>query len=390
LNKRKIAVITGSRSEFGILQSVIERIIASNFLTLHLYVTGMHLLPKFGKTIEEIKRNNYPNLKEIQMYEENVNSEKFIGYSVSTATKNFTEAFFNDSIEIVLLLGDRVEMLAAGVAAASLNLPIAHIHGGDVSENAQIDEQIRHSLTKMSHLHFTATKLSEKRILQMGEEKWRVYNTGSPSIDNIVSFELFSKRNLINELGLSDLIKDRDELILLVQHPSIFEAEKSGIYINEILECLKRLNKHTIAIYPNNDPGNQLIIDELEKIKGDSFFHIFTNLNRKIYLSILKNAYFMIGNSSSGMIESASFNLPTLNVGIRNLNRESSDNVLTVENGIDNIWDGIQKITSPEFLKICKNVSNIYGNGSASESIVKVLEQTELNFDFFKKKFILR
>ena len=389
--KRKIAVITGSRSEFGILKPVIEKIIESKRLELYLYVTGMHLLPKYGYTIDEIHRLHYPNMKKILMYNIDSNSieKTYIGISISSAIDNFTQAFYKDKPDIILLLGDRVEMLAAGIAAAALNLPIAHIHGGDISENAQIDEQIRHSLTKISHLHFPATELSKKRILQMGEEEWRINNAGSPSLDNIYKFHLLSKRKLIKELKLDEIIREDDDIILCIQHPSIFEAEKSGIYMVEILECLKRLKKHIIIIFPNNDPGSHLIIDELEKVSNEPYFHVFTNLNRKIFLSILKNAIFMIGNSSSGMIETQIFYLPTLNIGIRNLNRESSENVVTVSNGKENIWKGIQKIMSSDYIKFCKSVKNLYGNGQASENIVKVLEQVEINYKLFNKKFIL-
>ncbi len=388
---KKIAVITGARSEFGILIPIIERIIKSEKLKLILYATGMHLLEEYGSSIEEIQSLNYPNLKIVPMYDEehDQNSKTFIGKSISLGISNFTDSFSKDKPDIVLILGDRVEMISATISAATQNIALAHIHGGDVSENAQIDEQIRHAITKLSHLHFTATELSKKRVIQMGEENWRVYNTGSPSIDYIKDTQFFTKEKLIQMLQLEDKILPEDDIILCIQHPTIFESEKSGVFFKETLECLKRLGKHTIIIYPNNDPGSDLIIDIIKKSENVPIFHIFKNLERKKYLSIMKHALFMIGNSSSGIIESALFKLPVLNIGIRNLNRECSDNVVTIKNGTDNIWEGIQKIIDPKFINFCKSIRNIYGDGNASEKIVKILEEIELNYHLFNKKFIL-
>jgi UDP-hydrolysing UDP-N-acetyl-D-glucosamine 2-epimerase len=316
----------------------------------------------------------------------------YIGYAISRGVKEFTDAFIKDKLDIVLVTGDRVEMLAAATAAASLKIPMAHIHGGDVTENAQIDEQIRHALTKFAHLHFTATEKSKQRVLQMGEEDWRVFNVGSPSMDFIVQMELFSKEMLLSKLGLSTTVQKDDDIILCVQHPAIAESDKAGEYMREIIQALKKFGHHVILIYPNNDPGSELIISEIDRLlkEKDPHFHAFQNLDRKTYLSTMKYAQFMIGNSSSGFIDSALFHVPVINIGIRNKNRESSDNVIHVETGFDNIWKAILKATSKSFRQACQSVKNAYGDGHASERIVKELEEIEMNFRILNKKFVPR
>ncbi len=389
---KKVGVVTGARSEFGLLLSIIKGIRESKKMKLILYVTGMHLLREFGSTINEIKNFNFPNMRIIPMYDDKSSRSDFryLGDSISNAVKNFVHSFQTDSPDIILLTGDRAEMLAAGIAAATLKLPIAHIHGGDIAENAQIDEQIRHALTKFSHLHFTATELSMKRVLQMGEEDWRVYCVGSPDIDAIIENDLLSKQDLYRQLGIANQFQDNEEFVLCVQHPAVAEAEKSGQYMQDTLTSLERLGKQVILIYPNNDPGSDLIIDEIKNKEDNPRFHIYRSLERKVYLSVMKYALFMIGNSSSGIIESATFHLPVVNIGIRNLNRETSENVINVSYDSESIWKEIQKAISPEFRQFCLQVKSKYGDGTASKKILQVLGNIEINYTLLDKKFVLR
>ncbi len=388
---KKIGIITGARSEFGLLALTIKRVSESKKLSLLLYVTGMHLLQEFGHTVDEVKKD-FPNVRIIPMYDEkaSLNDTAYVGNSLSKAVKNFVEAFKVDLPDIIILTGDRVEMMAAGVAAATLRIPIAHVHGGDVAENAQIDEQIRHALTKFAHVHFPATELSKKRIIQMGEEEWRVHCVGSPVIDSIVEDNLLSKNELCERLGLPSQILGNEDIVLCVQHPSVAEAKKSGHYMKDTLACLERLGKHVILVYPNNDPGSDLIITEIKKIEGNPLFTIYRNLERVVYLSVMKYALFMIGNSSSGIIESTTFHLPVVNIGVRNLNREASENVINVSYGIVPIWNGIQKALSSEFRQFCQHVQNKYGDGTTSKQIVQILENIEINYKLLDKKFVLR
>lgn len=389
---KKIAIISGARSDFGLIEIIIENIIESKILDLQLYITGMHLLKKFGLTKDIFEKKNYPNRIYVPMYSEtSISLEKMnFGLSLGEGVKNFSLYFSKLNPDIILVSGDRLEMLAACVAAATLGIAIAHVHGGDVSENAQIDEQIRHAITKFAHIHFTASELSKRRILQMGEEKWRVINSGSPELDLIMKSKLLSKKALLENLGLSSKITSIENFVLCVQHPSIYFAKNSGQFMKIILKSLKKINSHTIIIYPNNDPGSDLIINEILKNELHPKFHIFKNLPRKIYLSVMKHALFMIGNSSSGIIESGIFKLPVLNVGIRNLNRECSENVLTVSSDEKMIMEGIQQIMSKKFReKLLLVKKNVYGSGNASEIIVRFLEKLEFNETLYRKKFIM-
>ncbi len=388
-DQKKIGVITGARSDFGLVEFIIDEIITTDLLDIQLYVTGMHLLGKYGKTSDLILKRNYPNTFLVNMYdEESVSNELgYIGKSISKGIKNMVEIFIRKKPDLILLTGDRVEMMAACIAASSLGIAIAHIHGGDISENAQIDEQIRHSITKFAHIHFTASELSKKRVIQMGEEKWRVFNTGSPEIDYSFKKPLMTKSELLHELKIANLTI-QNQYILCVQHPSIYQSEKSGIQMQNILQNLKKMKTDVIIIYPNNDPGNNLIIEEIESVKKDPHFHVFKNLSRRIYLSLMKHAWFMIGNSSSGIIESAIFNLPVLNVGIRNNKRECSQNVFTVSNSKNEIWKGINYIKSDEFNLKCKNLINLYGDGNASLKIVEILKKIPFDDRLYFKKFI--
>lgn len=389
---KNVGVITGTRAEYGLLSVLIGKIARSKNLKLHLYVTGMHLLKEYGHTVDEILEKHYPFMKTIPMYEESSTSSNpaYIGDAISRGIKEFTDSFIKDKLDIVLVTGDRVEMLAAAIAAAALDLPIVHIHGGDISENAQIDEQIRHALTKFAHIHFAATDKSKQRILQMGEESWRVYNVGSPSIDAIVEMKLYSKETLISNLGLNNSMKTADDYVICIQHPTIAERERSGEFMREIISILKKINNHVILIYPNNDPGSDLIVNEINQLSATKhpLFHIYQNIDRKTYLSALKHARLMIGNSSSGIIESALFHLPVVNIGIRNKNRESSENVIHVDNGFTNIWNGILKVTSKSFEDVCEKTINVYGDGHASDQIVRILEDLELGFKLINKKFV--
>ncbi len=392
MQKKTIGIITGTRAEFGSLRSVIKDIQNSKLLDFKLFVTGVHLLPKFGNTLEEIKSYNYPNIIIVPMYELGGGKNELVqlGLSISNATKNFTNAFEQEKPDIILLLGDRAEVIAAGLSAVALKIPIAHIHGGDSAESGQIDEQIRHALTKFSHIHFTATETSKRRVLQMGEEDWRVHNVGAMGIDEVYEEALYSKKELLKKLALANIIKDSDDIILCVQHPSIADFQNAGNDIRILLNLLKDLAKHVILIYPNNDPGCQLIIDEIEKIRDNPNFHIFKNLNKKLYLSLMKHCLFMIGNSSSGVIESAVFKIPVINIGKRNLKRESSENVIHVSNTHEEISRGIEKVMSVPFREYCKTVINKYGDGTAGKKIVKILENVEIDSKLLLKKFILR
>ena len=374
MKKKNICVVTGARSEYGIFRLLLKKIMESKSLELTLLVTGMHLLKKYGNTINFIKEDNIPIAEIVPMYNENDFSEVDLGKAVGRAVINFTEALNRIKPDLLLILGDRYEPMAAVLAASTLSIPIAHIHGGDNVFQGQIDEQIRHAITKFAHIHFPATPKSYERIKLLGEEEWRIHVVGSPSIDMIYEEKLLNKVELCQKFGLNP----SEKIILCVQHPYIFESNQAGEQMKLTLQILKELNLQTVISYPNNDPGGELIINEIESNMDVPNFKIFKNLNRKDYLSFLKNVDLLIGNSSSGFIESPIFQLPVVNIGDRNKGRESAENVIDVPHDYDKIKSAINKALSNEFKAFCQKVKNPYGDGQASNKIVKILEELRI------------
>ncbi|MFX1256305.1 MAG: UDP-N-acetylglucosamine 2-epimerase [Promethearchaeota archaeon] len=382
MSQKQICVITGTRAEYGPLKLLLKKIIASKELNLSLLVTGMHLLKKYGNTIDIIKSDGIPIKKVIEMYDEKDTSKINLGLAVGKAVVNFSKALNEITPDLLLVAGDRFESLAAVIAASTLSIPIAHIQGGDSVIEGQVDEQIRHAITKFAHIHFPATQKSSERIQLMGEEKWRIHKVGAIALDMIVQEKLLKKEEIFKKLK----IKYSEKIILCIQHPYFFEPEKSGEYMKLTLQILKDLNLNVVIIYPNNDPGSDLIIKEIENYRNIPNFKIFKNLNRSDYLSLLKNVDLLIGNTSTGLIESPIFKLPVVNIGNRNKGRECAENVIDVPHDFNQIRDAIIKGLSEEFKNSCQNVKNPYGDGNASDKIVKILEEVKIDKNLLVKK----
>lgn len=380
---KKIAVVTGTRAEYGILKPIIEKIKKSKELTLQLIVTGMHLSESRGYTINEIKKDDFKIDKVIPMYPHGKDIS-FYGIGVGLGIMEMTTAFSELKSDIILILGDRLEPFAAAVSATSLNLPIAHIGGGDTTISGHIDEQIRHALTKLSHIHFTATEKGRNRIKKMGEEAWRIFVVGAPSLDIILNNNLLSKKEICEKLSLSL----KNPIILCVQHPVIHEAKEAGRQMKETLEAIKELKKQTVVIYPNSDYGGDLMIKEIEEYRKQfPYLKVFKNLSHGEYLSLLKNVDVMIGNSSSGIVEAPSFHIPVVNIGIRNKGREHAENIIDVPHKKEEIVDAIERALMDErFKEKVKGCKNPYGNGKASEKILTILEKIEINKELLAKQ----
>lgn len=381
---KKICIVTGSSSEYGPLKLLIKKIDISNKLSLQLLVTGMHLLKKYGETINEINKDGFKIAKVIPMYSENGFTERNLGKAIGNAISNFTDVFIDLKPDILVVTGDRFESLASVIAASTLSIPIAHIHGGDSVPDGQIDEQIRHSITKFSHLHFAATKKHAKRIKQLGEEDWRIRVVGAIAMDSIFQEKLLNKKEICEELSLDPLRK----IIICSQHPYTYEANKAGEQMRITLDVLKKLELQSVILYPTIDSGSQLIINEIEKDSEIPFFKIFKRLERKNYLSLLKNADILIGNSSSGILETPIFKIPFINIGNRNRGRELSGNVIDVNSDFDSINTAIFTALSQEFKEECNKVENPYGDGTASNQIVNILEELSIDQKLIRKKHI--
>jgi len=379
--KQKISITTGTRSEYGILRELIKEISKSKKLELYLLVTGMHLSKKFGYTINEIKKDKIPIHAKIKMIPSG-NTPYDMSVSLGKGIVGFSKIFKKIKPDLNVVLGDRDEALASALAASHMNIPNAHIHGGEISQG--IDEYNRHAITKISNIHFAATKKSKERIIKMGENRRNVILTGSPSIDEIKMSKISSK----HELEKKYLVDLDNPLFLLIQHSVTTEFEKSDLQIKMTLDALSKLKNQTIAILPNSDAGNEQIINQLRIFsKKCSFLKVFPNLPRNDYLGFLKHCSALIGNSSSGLIEGSYLHTPVVNIGIRQLGREKDVNVIDVPIFSKSlILNALKKSLKKKNKKI-KN-SSIYGTGNASKKIVQYLETILINPQMIQKKLV--
>jgi len=377
MSKRKICVITGTRAEFGIMYWLIKEIHDDSELELQLVVTGMHLSPEFGLTYKEIEKQNLPILKKVEVL---MSSDTPVGISKSMGltTISFAEVFQEIQPDICLVLGDRFEIFSAVSAAMIARIPVAHLHGGEATEGL-IDEAIRHSITKMSHLHFVATKEYANRVIQLGEQPNRVFNYGSAGIDNIYKLNLLSKIDF--ELG---------ELNFLVTfHPVTLEGETSEKQFSELLNALDKFeNAKIIFTMPNSDTHGRVIIDLINKYvaKNKNRSKAFQSLGQLRYLSALKYMSAVIGNSSSGLAEVPSFKIPTINIGDRQKGRLKADSVIDCQPDEKDITKSINKAISQDFKNILEKVVNPYGDKGASLKIKEELKSHDIT-GILKKKF---
>jgi len=377
MKKRIILVVTGSRAEYGILKSTMEEINKSKKLILRLLVTGQHTLKKYGNTIQTIKIDGFRIDGIVQIAEQDD--------MITCLAKEITgikKYCYKIKPDLILVLGDRDEPFAAAIVAGHLKIPIAHIHGGDVTGNV-VDEYIRHSITKFSHLHFAASKKSYNRILKLGEERKRIFLVGAPGYDNLKKLSHHSKKALASKIG----IDSKKPWILALQHPTPHDTISLKKQIVSTLAALRPIDAEIILMYPNIDTGYRIFLTEINKFKDKSNFHIYKNFDRSVYLSILKYSLIIVGNSSSGIIESIFYSLPAVNIGSRQHSREHSKNVIHVGYDTKEIAQAIKKAISPAFKKSIKNLINPYGNGNAGKKIVKIIEINIDDKNLFYKKF---
>jgi len=372
-------VTTGSRSEYGILRPVMKEILNNRKFDLYTIVAGMHLSKKHGFTIKEIPKDGFKIYATINMIPEG-NSPFFMAKSLGKGVIEFSKIFQKLKPDINLILGDRDEAFASSLAASHMNIPNAHIHGGDRTQ-AGIDEYNRHAITKISNIHFAATRESKQRIIRLGENPKYVFYTGSPSIDEIVEKRISIK----TELEKKYKINFTGDEILLIQHPVTTEIENTEKQINNILKALVKLKRTVIAIAPNSDSGNYEIFSKLiQYSKKYKFIKLYKSLPRKDYLGFLQNCSMIVGNSSSAIIDSSYFNIPAINIGIRQNDREKGKNVLDVKkNSIREISSAIIKASK---IKRDKIYTPVYGKGNASKKIVNILEKISLNKELIQKK----
>lgn len=379
---KKICVVTGTRAEYGLLRWVMDGIRHSSKLELQLIATGTHLSPEFGMTVEAIVADGFTIDRKVEML---LSSDTPVGVtkSMGLGVIGFADALAELKPNMILVLGDRYEIFAAVASATIARIPIAHLHGGELTEGA-FDEAIRHSITKMSHLHFVAADEYRRRVIQLGEQPGYVFNVGGLGVDNILRLKLLARNDLEESLNLK--LEKRN--LLITFHPVTLERNTSAQQMDELLAALSDLRgTGLIFTMPNADTDGRVLF---EKIKGFCAEHpharAYTSLGQLSYLSCIQHVDGVVGNSSSGLAEVPSFKKGTINIGDRQRGRLKATSVIDCNPDRASIIKALERLYSAEFQTLLTTVENPYGNGGASNLIVKFLEQQLLD-DLSKKQF---
>ncbi len=372
--KRKICVVTGGRSDYGLLKWLMKAIQADKYLELQVIATGMHLSPKFGSTVNEIEQDGIKIDEKIECLDVG-DSALDTASAMARTMIGCTEAYSRLRPDLVLVPGDRFEIFSAVAAALVSNIPVAHLHGGEVTSGA-VDESFRHAITKMSALHFVANDMYRRRVVQMGENSRHVYNVGGLGVDAILNVELLSKEQLSSGLGINFLNKS----LLITFHPETATANSALQQIKEIIKALEELNDTTLIFtMPNADMGNSIIADSIRNFATQgSNRYFFESLGQTRYLSMLSLVDGVIGNSSSGLAEAPSFKIGTINIGDRQNGRIQASSVLNCEASKSHIVRAIEEMYSDGFQSRLDTVINPYGTGGTNQRIVEILKEVNL------------
>lgn len=372
---KKVLYITGTRADYGLMHNTLELLDKDDNIHLDVAVTGMHLMEEFGYSLNEIKKDNFMLhvINQTFLKDNEQSMSEFIGNLIVDLTRLMVDL----NPDIVLLLGDRGEMLAGSIVASYLQIPVAHIHGGDVSST--VDDSARHAITKLSNIHFAATEKSASRIKQMGENPENIFVVGAPGLDSIIKI-----KDNIDENYLKEKYNLKKDFVLVLQHPVSLEVEDSAYQIKQTLDAVTATDYQVLLVYPNADAGGRAMIEVINQYDVDAY----KNIPHDDFIGLLGLASALIGNSSSGIIESSSFKLPVINIGTRQSGREKAENVIDVDYDSNEILQALNYIKSEEYQNKLESCKNPYGEGKAGELICKILKKIEINNDLLNKKFI--
>jgi len=379
---KSIGVITGARSDYSSVRPLIERIIADPELELMLFVTGMHLSAEFGFTVRVIEADGFSIAERVDMLLAS-DTPQGISKSIGVGVLGFSQAYARTSPDLLVVIGDRFETLAAVIAALPYNIPVAHIAGGETTEGV-IDDPIRHSITKMSHLHFVAMDEYRDRIIQMGEEPWRVTVTGAPALDTLNGITLFPP----DELELITGVPLSPAPLLVTFHPLTLDRDETEVSTEALLSALEELSLPVVFTYPNADTGGRIIIERIERfVNTHSSARVLINLGARAYASLMNYSAAMLGNSSSGIIEAATFKLPVVDIGDRQRGRFRGHNIVHAEPNLESILRAAQTVLAPRFRRDLRNLKNPYGDGLASQRIIDIVKKVPLGPRLLRKQF---
>lgn len=379
---REIGVVTVARSDYGIYLPVLRRIASEPSLRLRLLVGGSHLAPEFGETWREIERDGFAVDERVEMLLASDRPEG-TAKSIGLGVMGFAQVFGRRAPDLLVVLGDRFEMYSAALAALPFRIPLAHIHGGESTRGA-IDEALRHSMTKLSHLHFVATEEYARRVIQLGEEPWRVTISGAPALDHLGALELLERAELETRFGISL----NPAPLVVTFHPATLEYERAEWQTIELLAALEAAGRPVVFTMPNADAGGRTVARLIEEyVSVHSSAWLVDNMGTRGYFSLMSVAAAMVGNSSSGIVEAPSFRLPVVNVGVRQDGRVRAANVIDVGSSREEITAGIERALAPEFRQSLSDLRNPYGDGHAAERIVERLKEVALDERLLVKRF---
>ena len=361
---KKIVFLTGTRADFGKIKSLIKASNRESKFKAYVFATGMHLNPKYGRTVDEIYNSKIVNVHEFTNHSLNNGMDQILAKTIS----GFSFYVKKINPDLIILHGDRPETLAGAIVGSFNNILVAHIEGGEVS--GTIDELIRHSVSKLAHVHLVSNKKAKQRLIQLGEKKSSIYILGSPDIDLLKSNKLPS---LINTKKHYDIPFNSYSTVLY--HPVTTEQSHTKKHISNLIKSLIKSKKNYIVIYPNNDYGSEIIISEYRKLKSIKNFKVFPSLRFEYFLTVLKNSNFIIGNSSSGIIEAPYYNIPTINIGTRQNNRLNYDRIFNCSN---HHLDILKKINAVSKIKKSKSKPKFFGEGNSSKYFIKILKSRKI------------
>lgn len=378
---RKIAYISGTRADYGLMQSTLREINNNPELKLSLVVTGMHLSKKFGYTANDIKKDGFKIADGFRALNTDDSGES-MAFAFGKQVAGFTKAFKKIKPDIILLEADRGEMLAAAIAGRYLNIAIAHVSGGDTTSGATIDESIRHAITKFAHIHFPGTSKSSANLIKTGEEPWRVHMVGDPGVDSILKQDAASASSILKKFN----INAGKPVLLVCQHPVHMEIADSANQIKETMEALVKLKHQSIVIYPNADAGAKAMIKTIEKYKKYPFIRIYRHLPHKEFIGLMKMASVMAGNSSSGIVEAPLLSLPVINIGTRQSGRERAKNIIDVGYDRRKIEKAIQKALNTKRRKM--KIRSPYVGINTGKKIADILCKIKIDKKLLEKRLI--
>ncbi|MNI16262.1 UDP-N,N'-diacetylbacillosamine 2-epimerase (hydrolyzing) [compost metagenome] len=367
--KKKVMIVTGTRADYGIFYPIMRAIQSAQDMDLQLLVTGMHLDKQYGRTIDYIEADGFTVNAVVDIMSDSTLSG--MAKSIGLGIINMTSAIERLSPDCVIVLGDRGEMLAAAISSVHLNLPTLHLHGGEVS--GSIDESVRHAISKLAHLHLVATDGSKERLIKMGEDPWRVHVTGAPRIETIENVALPDINIVKVKYGL-DFCGDYG---LFIYHPVTTEYDVVFEEMSVIFRALSEEKLPFVCVLPNSDAGSESIRNFYDSISDADKFYKVISFEQNDYLSILKHTSIMVGNSSSGIIEAASFKVPVINIGSRQYRRERSLNIIDINADYDQLKRALKKVESKEFLDRLEQVENVYYKKNTSSLVLDIIRKMD-------------